>query len=316
VAGPGGKFRRSLIPPAMTKTASTLTSMTGFSRTSGQWRDLAWVWEMKSVNGKALDLRFRLPPGYDSLETHARTLASAHLKRGNIQVNLQVQSAAGENPLKVNAALLDQLVQLAESLRSRLGSPAVQAENLLGLRGVLEADELVLNEDGLKSRDAALLASCEACFAELASARKAEGERLASVLGQQLNRITELTEAARNNPARSIEAIRARLSEQVAKLMQAGETLDPQRLHQEAVLLATRADIQEELDRLGSHIAAARVLMAAKEPVGRKFDFLAQEFNREANTLCSKSNDPSLTAIGLDLKTVIDQLREQIQNIE
>lgn len=300
----------------MAKQASTLTSMTGFARTTGQWRDVSWVWELKSVNGKALDLRFRTPPGFEGLEQVARGLASVKLKRGNVQIGLQVQSSASQADLKVNEALLNTLVGVAEKLRARLGSGPIQAESLLSLRGVMETDEHALSEDEIKERDAAVLKSFEVAVDELSAARLAEGARLHDVLNAQIDRIATLAEAARSNPSRTPDAIRAKLVEQVAKLVGQSDGLDPQRLHQEAILLATRSDIQEELDRLQSHIVAAKALMAAKEPVGRKFDFLAQEFNREANTLCSKANDPSLTSIGLDLKTVIDQLREQVQNIE
>jgi uncharacterized protein (TIGR00255 family) len=238
------------------------------------------------------------------------------VKRGNLQINLAVQTLGGDSRLKINTELLEQLVAAAETLRDRLGSAPIQAENLLTLRGVLESGEQVLSEDDTKERDAALLTSFERATLELAEARNDEGLRLSQVLDAQLQRITELTDAARTNPSRSVEAIRRRVAEQVSRLLDQSESFDPQRLHQEAILLATRADIQEELDRLQSHITAARTLMQSREPVGRKFDFLAQEFNREANTLCSKANDPSLTAIGLDLKTIIDQLREQVQNIE
>ncbi len=290
--------------------------MTGFARSTGAWRDTSWVWELKSVNGKALDLRFRLPTGFDQIETATRNAAALVMKRGNVQINLAVQSRSGENALKINIELLDQLAAAAETLRDRLGSAPIQAENLLALRGVLETGEQIISEQDMQERDAALLASFVFAVKELAAARNEEGARLFEVLDTQLQRIAELTEAAHANPSRSVDAIRKRLGEQVAKLLDQSDSFDPQRLHQEAILLATRADIQEELDRLQSHIVAARVLMASKEPVGRKFDFLAQEFNREANTLCSKANDPSLTAIGLDLKTTIDQLREQVQNIE
>jgi uncharacterized protein (TIGR00255 family) len=271
---------------------------------------------LKSVNGKALDVRFRLPPGYDGVEAGARALTMAQLKRGNVQVGLQVNAVSSEGALKINTEMLDQLIVLVEGLRKRLGSGPVQAESLLSLRGVLQEDEHELSEEDVKERDASLLSSFETAVAELQKSRLAEGARLHGVIEQHIARISDLTEAARANPSRSAEAVRARLAEQVARLVGQSDSLDPQRLHQEAILLATRADIQEELDRLASHIAAAKALMASKEPVGRKFDFLAQEFNREANTLCSKANDPSLTAIGLDLKTVIDQMREQVQNIE
>ena len=297
-------------------TNGALTSMTGFARVTRKWRDLSWVWELKSVNGKALDLRFRLPPGFDGVEVSARTVASNYLKRGNVQINLAVQDTSSATDIKVNTAMLEQFVAVAETLRDRLGSAPIQAEALLGLRGVLDAGEMLLSEEDTKSRDVEILTSFETAVAQLASARNAEGSRLSAVIATQLQRIEELSDAAAANPSRSVEAIRKRLGDQVAKLLEQSDSFDPQRLHQEAILLATRSDIQEELDRLRSHITAARALLVSTEPVGRKFDFLAQEFNREANTLCSKANDPSLTSIGLDLKTTIDQLREQVQNIE
>jgi uncharacterized protein (TIGR00255 family) len=299
----------------MTKNGA-FNSMTGFARATDSWRDMTWVWELKSVNGKALDLRFRMPSGFDAIETSARNFAAQHLKRGNVQINLAVQSTAATSDIKINNAVLEQVVAAAETLRKRLGSAPIQAESLLSMRGVLDVGETLLSEEDTKQRDAAILASFEKAVVDLATARKDEGVRLALVVSNQLQRIEDLHTAATANPSRSVDAIRKRLSEQVARLVEQSDSFDPQRLHQEAILLATRSDIQEELDRLTSHIVAARALITANEPVGRKFDFLAQEFNREANTLCSKANDPSLTSIGLDLKTTIDQLREQVQNIE
>ena len=300
----------------MKNTNGAFNSMTGFARAVGTWRQLSWVWELRSVNGKALDLRFRLPPGFDGIEASARAIASNYLKRGNIQINLGVQDTSAAADIKINTAMLEQFVAAAETLRDRLGSAPIQAEALLGLRGVLDAGETLLSEEDAKLRDAEILASFETAVTQLVAARKSEGERLFAVITAQLQRIEELSSAAAANPSRSVLAIRKRLGEQVAKLLDQSDSFDPQRLHQEAILLATRSDIQEELDRLTSHITAARALLESTEPVGRKFDFLAQEFNREANTLCSKANDPSLTSIGLDLKTTIDQLREQVQNIE
>ncbi len=300
----------------MTKREIALSSMTGFARVSGHWRDVSWQWELKSVNGKALDMRFRLPSGFDNLETPARGLLQQAMKRGNLQINLALQTPQTGESIRVNAKLLDQLVVLAEKLRNRLGSAPIQAENLLGLRGVLEVAEESISEDDLKQRDAVILASFEIAVGELVASRLGEGKRLAAVLQSQLERIMLLTLAARDCPARQPEAIRQRLAEQIARLLEQTQSFDVQRLHQEALLLATRADIQEELDRLQSHLEAANTLLHSQEPVGRKFDFLTQEFNREANTLCSKATDKTLTSVGLDLKTVIDQLREQVQNIE
>ncbi|MFO1034579.1 MAG: YicC/YloC family endoribonuclease [Hyphomicrobiales bacterium] len=294
----------------------SLTSMTGFARDNGSTGPWSWQWEIKSVNGKALDLRLRLPPGLEHLDAEARLRLQKALRRGNVQINLVLQQAGGSETVTVNEALLTQLAGLAEKLRAASNGPPVQVEALLGLRGVIESQPVATSEKDAAERDAAILASLDKAIAALEMARREEGTRLLEVVRSQIKRIRELTEAARAHPARQPEALRQRLKEQVARILEVSSELDPDRLHQEAVLMATRADIEEELDRLQSHIAAAEVLVGAKEPVGRKFDFLAQEFNREANTLCSKANDRGLTAIGLDLKTVIDQMREQVQNIE
>lgn len=293
-----------------------LSSMTGYGRAAGAFDGLHWQWEIKSVNGKALDVRCRLAAGFDGLEPGVRACAMRHLKRGNVQVGLTVSGSAAGETVTVNDAVLEQILGAAERLRERIGGEPVRADQLLGLRGVIEVREPEIDEAALESRNRAMLASCDVAMAALDGERRAEGARLAAVVGGQVARIEGLVAAARDCPARSPEMIRQRLAEQVARLMETGAGFDAARLHQEAVLIATRVDIQEEIDRLFSHIAAARGLLAATEAVGRKFDFLAQEFNREANTLCSKASDRSLTEIGLELKTVIDQLREQVQNIE
>lgn len=294
----------------------TITSMTGFARDSGSLGDWSWQWELKSVNGKALDVRLRLPPGLDHLEGPVRQRIQKAMKRGNVQIGLTLLNSNSRETVAVNQTLLAELTAIAQRLQNEIGSPPLQAEALLGLRGVIEPVRSEVSEEESAARDAALLASFDRALEALAAARAEEGRRLHAVLTEQLQRIASLAAAARDNPARSTDAIRKRLSEQVARLMEAGNGFDEQRLHQEAILAATRSDIQEELDRLFSHVEAAGELLSSREPIGRKFDFLAQEFNREANTLCSKSIDRSLTAIGLDLKTVIDQMREQVQNIE
>ena len=294
----------------------SLSSMTGFGLHRGEAEGLSWVWELKSVNGKALDLRLRLPPGFEALETTLRTRLSQHIKRGNVQANLSVTSQMESAPLTVNEAVLAQLVTVAERIRQKHGGGPVAVEQLLGLRGVVEQAQPQGPAELAEKHGAILLASFEAAAAALDEARRNEGQRLKLIIEQQLQKIHDLTIAARDCPARSVEAVKARLAEQVAKLVDSGHKLEPDRLHQEAVMIATRADIQEEIDRLFAHVSEARVLITGREPSGRKLDFLAQEFNREANTLCSKSQDISLTSIGLDLKTVIDQMREQIQNIE
>ena len=294
----------------------TINSMTGFARDSGSLGDWSWQWELKSVNGKALDMRLRLPPGMDQIEPSVRQRLQKMMKRGNFQVGLTLANSNSRETVSVNQALLGELTAIAQRLRTEIGAPALQAEALLGLRGVIEPVKTEVPEDEATARDAAVLQSFDRALAALEVARAEEGKRLQAVLQEQLQRISQLAIAARDNQARTPEALRKRLKEQVARLLEAGSSFDEQRLHQEAILVATRSDIQEELDRLFSHVEAAGLLLASAEPVGRKFDFLAQEFNREANTLCSKAIDRSLTAIGLDLKTVIDQMREQVQNIE
>ena len=201
-------------------------------------------------------------------------------------------------------------------MHARIGGEAPRPDALLALRGVLEIAQPETDEAEIETRDRAMAASFEEAVVALDAARRAEGARLQTILANQIGGIEDLSRAARDCPARSAEAVKARLAEQVSRLMETGASFDRDRLHQEAVLVATRADIQEELDRLFSHVAAARALLASPDAIGRKFDFLAQEFNREANTLCSKAIDMTLTQIGLELKSVIDQLREQVQNIE
>jgi uncharacterized protein (TIGR00255 family) len=293
-----------------------ISSMTGFSRGSAARDGFHWQWEVKSVNGKALDVRCRMPAGFEALEQDLRAAVAESFKRGNFQISLTVSGAVQEETVRLNDRVLDQLVAAGERLRNKIGGEALRADVLLSLRGVLEVSTPEEDEVAIAQRNAAMLDSFAATLKALVNARREEGERLQAIIMGQIDRIAELAAAARGNPARSIEAVRARLAEQVTRLMETGSGFDPDRLHQEAVMLATRSDIQEELDRLDSHVAAARALLASSDSVGRKFDFLAQEFNREANTLCSKAADNTMTTIGLDLKTVIDQLREQIQNIE
>ncbi len=293
-----------------------ISSMTGFARSSGEHQGLFWQWEIKSVNGKALDVRLRLPQGFEALEAPVRAALATGFRRGNLQVSLSVSGEIARETVRLNQEILDRLVAAGEVLRERIGGEALRADVLLSIKGVVEVTTLPEDEAQVERRHAAMLESFAEVLAALAVARREEGARLHAVISAQVARIAELAEAARANPARSVEAIRARLAEQVARLMEVGPALDPDRLHQEAVIAYTRADIQEELDRLASHVEAAQALLASHEAIGRKFDFLAQEFNREANTLCSKASDRTLTAIGLDLKTLIDQMREQVQNIE
>jgi uncharacterized protein (TIGR00255 family) len=293
----------------------TIRSMTGFARIEGARAPARWHWEVRSVNGRGLDLRLRLPPGLDSLEPRLREVAQKRLARGNVSANLALVREAGVGAIRLNEAAFMQVVAAADRARELTGSARPPLESLLAVRGVLEvAETSELAEDEALSKD--LVTSFDRALLALIEARATEGRRLAAVLSDQLVQIEGLTATAASSPARSVDAIRQRLAEQVARLLETSSALDPSRLHQEAALIATKADIEEEVQRLGSHVAAARELLAAPEPVGRKLEFLAQEFNREANTLCSKANAPEITRAGLALKAVIDQLREQVQNIE
>lgn len=294
-----------------------LFSMTGFARGGGETAALSWTWEARSVNGRGLDVRLRLPAGAERLDAAARQAVAERFARGNFQITLQVTSRGPEGGWRLDEAHLDWLIGQLMTVRRKLGGMAgpVDPLRLLLARGVIEQEEedlpALLEEHAQK-----LLASLSEALDDLKAMRAEEGRRLQAVIAGHIDTIAELTDQARRNPARTPEVIRARLAEQVSRLLQAAADLDEQRLHQEAALLATRADIAEELDRLEAHVAAARDLLAGDEPAGRKLDFLAQEFHREANTICSKSNDAALTAIGLELKAVIDQLREQVQNVE
>lgn len=289
--------------------------MTGFSRADGECDGMAWTWEIKSVNGRGLDIRCRLPAGYDSIDAAARKLIGERLGRGNVSVNLQMARSAGESAIQVNWPLLETLIESSRRLEVEFGVPPARADGLLGLRGVLEPVSELEDEDMRARREAALLASLEIALEDLCAARAAEGDHLAQVVGGQLDDIEQLTGSASRCAATQPEAIRQRLGNLIKELL-SGSELPEDRLAQEAALLATKADVREELDRLLAHVAACRELLNAGGSIGRKLDFLAQEFNREANTLCSKSQDTELTRIGIELKTVIDQLREQAQNIE
>ncbi len=292
----------------------TLKSMTGFARADGSIGAARWHWEVRSVNARGLDVRLRLPQGWELLEPKVREAAAKRFSRGSISVSLVLQRDVGNTEIRLNEDALAQVVRAAERVRQLTGAEPVRVEGLLALKGVLEYVEPENGE--AEALSAALVASLARAFDGVEAARRAEGDKLAKVLGEQLDRIAALAAEAERSPARGADAIRVRLKEQVARLIDMSGGLDPARLHQEAVLLATRADIEEELKRLAAHVAAARELMAAPEAVGRKLDFLSQELNREANTLCAKTNDGDITRIGLSLKATIDQLREQVQNIE
>ena len=291
-----------------------IVSMTGFARAEGQHEGCSWAIEVKSVNGRNLDLRFRLPSGFDGLEPVARAEIAKRFKRGSLNLTLTVNRGATGGQVRINRPLLDQLLALARDYAGP-EAPPPKFEALLGVRGVLE----VLDEGeaaSLKELEAPLTAGLCLALDRLAAARTEEGARLAEVLNRVLDEIAALVKAAGASAATQPAVLRERLCAQLAALTEAVPALPEDRLAQEVALLVARGDIREELDRLKAHIAAARDLMKAGDAVGRRFDFLCQEFNREANTLCSKSTDTELTRIGLALKAAIEQLREQVQNIE
>ena len=294
----------------------TLKSMTGFARTDGVHGDTSWFWEVRSVNGRSLDLRLRLPSGMERLEAGARGLCQERLARGNCTVNLGVKRETGQMEIRLNEAALAQAFAVAERARDLTDLKAARLDTLLAMRGVVETVEPEESEEAQAALTHALLAGLAAALEQLVSARAAEGERLQRVIEKQLAMIEEFVGRAAAAVARQPEMLAARLKEQIARLSETGASLEPERLHQEALLLAAKADIQEELDRLRAHVAAANELIASGEPAGRKLEFLAQEFNREANTICSKASDIEISRTGLELKSVIDQLREQVQNIE
>jgi uncharacterized protein (TIGR00255 family) len=293
-----------------------LSSMTGFARAAGAQGAYRWVFEVKSVNAKGLDLRLRLPPGFDRIESEARARLGKALARGACFATLSVQREGVGAEIKINAGALAALAVAGRQAAEGTGLAPPTIDGLLAVRGVVDLVESEEEEAGLAAACEGALKSLDQAIAALVAMRQAEGAALAAFLAERLIAIAALTKAADDNPGRRPEAIRARLAQSVAALLEAGRGFDENRLHQEAVLLAAKADIREELDRLATHVAAARELMSAGGPVGRRLDFLAQELAREANTLCAKANDVALTAIGLDLRSQIEQLREQIQNIE
>ena len=294
-----------------------LQSMTGFARTVAENDGASIAWEVKSVNGKSVEVRLRLPQGFERLEPAVRQALQKRFSRGNFQATLTVGRAAGQQAQPVvNEAFLRDLAGLAKRLQDQFGVGPATADGLLSLRGVLDIPETSETEEVRAALDTAILAALEAALAGLEQARQSEGEALRSLLSGHIDAIEALTLQAEADPSREPAAIRERIAEQVRLLMDASANLDAGRLHMEAAFLATKADIREEIDRLKTHVASGRALLAGGGAIGRKLDFLAQEFNRESNTLCSKSNAAAVTAIGLELKAVVDQFREQVQNLE
>jgi uncharacterized protein (TIGR00255 family) len=293
-----------------------LSSMTGFARGHGVHGSYAWAWEVKSVNGKGLDLRLRLPPGWDAIEAPVRALAAAKLARGSVQAGLTAERTGIAPAVRVNTAVLEAFLTTMRELAPRIEASPPSLDGLLALKGVIEVGETDESEEERRGAEAAVTEGFAAVIGALAEMRRREGAALGEVLQARLGEIAALTQRAERAPGRRPEAIRARLAEQVATLLSQSDRFDPDRLHQEAILISTKADVREELDRLSAHVAQARLLIGEGGPIGRRLDFLAQELNREANTLCAKSNDVELTTIGIELKAAVEQFREQVQNVE
>lgn len=293
-----------------------LQSMTGFARregTSGRYR---WAWELRSVNGKGLDLRLRLPTGTEHLETDVRKLVAECFSRGNMQVNLTLNTSEAGVETVVNQGALAAVLALREQLRDVIDPAPLRLDTLLAIRGVVDFREPEEQEGERAARDGDLLAGLRLALADIAAMRETEGAALCRVLLDQIEKIALLTGQIEVDPSRSPQSIATRLAQQVALVLESGLTIDQDRLYGEVALLAAKADIREEIDRLRTHVAAARDLLKKGGPVGRKLDFLSQEFNRESNTICSKSNAATVSAAGIELKVVIDQFREQVQNLE
>ncbi len=293
-----------------------LSSMTGFARSHGAHGDLAFEWELKSVNAKGLDVRLRLPPGFDALEAPARKRIGEQLTRGTVYANLSIRRTGAQANVRINEDVLDAVVAKARDLAARLNAPPPSVDGLLAIKGVIEVVEPEANEAADEAAQAAVLAALEAALGQLLDMRAREGETLGRILLQRMDDIERLAARAETAPGRAPEAVKTRLAAQIATLLEASDRFDPDRLSQEAVLLAAKADIREELDRIASHVGQARALIGEGGAIGRRLDFLAQEFNREVNTCCSKSNDLELTNIGLEMKSVVEQFREQVQNLE
>jgi uncharacterized protein (TIGR00255 family) len=293
-----------------------LSSMTGFARSHGAAGAYLFEWELKSVNAKGFDFRTRLPPGFDAVEPAVRKRATEMLARGTVYANLSVKRAASQPAIRINDEVLGAVMRAASDLAARFNTPPPTVDGILAIKGVIEVVEPEDDESDRSAAEAAIGAGFEQALKSLVDMRRREGTELGRILKERLDQIDRLLQLAETAAGQRPEAIKARLAEQIAALLQTSERFDPDRLHQEAIIIAAKADVREELDRIGSHVTQVRELLDKGGAVGRRLDFLAQEFNREVNTTCSKSNDLELTNIGLELKSVVEQFREQVQNLE
>ncbi|WP_425902598.1 YicC/YloC family endoribonuclease [Agrobacterium radiobacter] len=294
----------------------TLQSMTGFARSEGTSGRYRWAWELRSVNGKGLDVRLRLPTGLEALETALREIAGEHLSRGNIQAGLTLAIAENRLEAVINRDALAAVLALKKELGDVVEDKPLSFDTLLTLRGLVDFREAEDDAEAQATRNSDVLAGFAVAVEKLKDMREREGASLFAILSGHINRIKQLVDIIENDPSRQPEQIAARLAQQISLIGDGLHGLDRDRLHAEAALIATKADLREEIDRLHAHVQASRELLTNGGPVGRKLDFLAQEFNRESNTICSKSNASAVTAAGIELKVVIDQFREQVQNLE
>ena len=293
-----------------------ISSMTGFARSHDTSGAYAFEWELRSVNAKGLDFRMRLPPGWDALEPLARKRVTELLARGTVYANLTVKRVDAAPVIRVNDEVLASVMKVAADLSTKLAAAPPTVDGILAIKGVLEVSEPDDSAEQRQAAEAAILKAFELALGGLVEMRRREGASLQQILVSRLDEIATLAKRADAAPGRQADAIKARLAEQIATLLDSSDRFDADRLHQEAIMIATRADIREELDRIASHVAQARELIGKGGAVGRRLDFLSQEFNREVNTTCSKSNDIELTNIGLEMKNVVEQFREQVQNLE
>jgi uncharacterized protein (TIGR00255 family) len=294
----------------------TLSSMTGFARCNGTSGDYAWAWELRSVNGKNLDLRLRLPPGWEGLESPLRARAAETLSRGTVHATLAACREGVPVSVRVNEPVLSAVLSTLQEIAQRVDAAPARLDGILTIKGVVEVTDQEEDEEDRRAAEITVIAGFSDALAALAAVRRQEGAALARVLRARLDEIGRLAQRAEAAPGRRPEAVRSRLAEQVAALLGTSDRFDPDRLHQEAILIAVKADVREELDRLAAHVQQGRDLLARGGAVGRRLDFLAQELQREANTLCAKANDVELTNIGLELKSIVEQFREQVQNLE
>jgi len=293
-----------------------LSSMTGFARSHGVSGSYAWSWEIKSVNAKGLELRLRLPPGFDAVEIPVRTKAAEMLSRGNVYATLSVSREGAAPVVRINEPVLNAILNAVGQLSGRVDAEKPRLDGLLALKGVVDVTDAEQSEEEKAAAEDAIVKGFVQGLKGLVDMRRHEGEAIGRVLSARLDEMAALAQRADAAPGRQPDAVKRKLAEQVAVLLETSGRFDADRLHQEAILLAAKADIREELDRLAAHVAQARKLMNGGGAIGRRLDFLSQELNRETNTLCAKSNDVELTNIGLELKSVVEQFREQVQNLE